>query len=86
MATYCVTKYPKKPPFSKDSINLLIFLILHDKARFCLSGMKLAIGSMTMVSELRRGETFEKYSISFKIKACEDFNHRNTLSISRIKI
>ena len=33
-----------------------------------------------------RLETFAKCSISFKIKACEDFNHRNTLSISRIKI
>ena len=32
------------------------------------------------------GETFEKRSISFKIKAHEDFNHRNILNISRIKI
>jgi len=30
--------------------------------------------------------TFEKRSISFKIKAHEDFNHRNILNISRIKI
>ena len=34
----------------------------------------------------RRSETFEKCSISFKIKAREDFNHRNILIISRIKI
>jgi len=33
-----------------------------------------------------RIETFEKRSISFKIKAHEDFNHRNILNISRIKI
>ncbi len=31
-------------------------------------------------------ETFEKRSISFKIKAHEDFNHRNVLNIARIKI
>ena len=31
-------------------------------------------------------ENFEKCSISFKIKAREDFNHRNILNISRIKI
>ncbi len=55
MATYCVTKCPKKRLFSKDSLNLLIPLILHNKARFCLLGMKIAMGSMTMVSELRRG-------------------------------
>lgn len=55
MSAYCVTKCPKKSRFSRDGLNLLISLILHDKARFCLSGMKLAIGSMIMVSELRRG-------------------------------
>ena len=31
-------------------------------------------------------ETFEKCSISFNIKAREDFNHRNILNISRIEI
>jgi len=31
-------------------------------------------------------ETFEKCSILFKFKAGENFNHRNTLSILRIKI
>jgi len=31
-------------------------------------------------------ETFEKCSISFKFKEGENFNHRNTLSILRIKI
>ena len=31
-------------------------------------------------------ETFEKCSISFKIKAHEDFNRRNMLNILRIKI
>jgi len=31
-------------------------------------------------------ETFEKCSISFKFKEGENFKHRNTLSISRIKI
>jgi hypothetical protein len=31
-------------------------------------------------------ETFEKCSILVKVKEGENFNHRNTLSISRIKI
>jgi hypothetical protein len=31
-------------------------------------------------------EPFEKCSISFKIEAREDFNHRNIFNISRIKI
>jgi hypothetical protein len=31
-------------------------------------------------------ETFEKYSFLFKFKEGENFNHRNTLSILRIKI
>jgi len=31
-------------------------------------------------------EIFEKCSFLFKIKEGEDFNHRNTWSISRIKI
>jgi hypothetical protein len=30
-------------------------------------------------------ETFEKCSILFKFKEDEDFNHRNTVSISRIE-
>jgi len=44
------------------------------------------------VRDLRDGyfytlsETFEKRSILFKAKEGEDFNHRNTLSILRIKI
>ena len=32
------------------------------------------------------GETFEKCSILVKVKEGEDFNHRNILNISRIKI
>jgi hypothetical protein len=32
------------------------------------------------------GETFEKRSFLFKFKEGENFNHMNTLSISRIKI
>jgi hypothetical protein len=31
-------------------------------------------------------ETFEKYIFLLKFKEGETFNHRNTLSISRIKI
>jgi len=31
-------------------------------------------------------ETFAEYSILFKFKEGEDFNHRNILDISRIKI
>jgi len=34
----------------------------------------------------RMMETFEKYSILFKVKAGENFNRRNTLSILRIEI
>jgi hypothetical protein len=41
-------------------------------------------------STRRRGagldESFEKCSILFKVKEDENFNHRNTFSISRIKI
>ncbi len=37
-------------------------------------------------STFQRIETFEKCSILFKIKEGENFNRRNTLSISRIKI
>jgi len=33
-----------------------------------------------------RIETFEKCSILFKFKEKEDFNHRHTISISRIEI
>jgi len=38
--------------------------------------------------EVRRGhiETFAECSILFKFKESEDFNHRNILDISRIKI
>jgi hypothetical protein len=35
---------------------------------------------------LAQAETFEKYPILFKAKEGENFNHRNTLSILRIKI
>jgi len=38
------------------------------------------------LSLLNKGEAFEKPSILSKVKEDEDFNHRNTLSISRIKI
>jgi hypothetical protein len=31
-------------------------------------------------------ETFEKWSILFKVKEGENFNHRNIFNISRIKI
>jgi len=34
----------------------------------------------------KRKESFSKCSILFEIKEGEDFNHRNTCSISRIKI
>ena len=36
--------------------------------------------------KVSRNETFEKCSISFKIKAHENFSHRNISDISRIKI
>jgi len=44
------------------------------------------INYLTMSDLSSHTETFEKRSISFKIKAHEDFNHRNILHISRIKI
>jgi hypothetical protein len=31
-------------------------------------------------------ETFEKWSVLFKVKEGENFNHRHTLSISRIEL
>ena len=36
--------------------------------------------------EVALSETFEKCSISFKFKEGDNFNHRNTLSISRIAL
>ena len=41
---------------------------------------------MYFIMKINDYETFEKCSISFKVKAREDFNHRNILNISRIKI
>jgi hypothetical protein len=35
---------------------------------------------------IEKGETFEKCSFLFEFKEGENFNQRNTLSISRIKI
>ena len=40
----------------------------------------------TKILDSSDSEIFEKCSISFKIKAHEDFNHRNILNILRIKI
>ncbi len=40
----------------------------------------------TYSAVIREFETFEKCSILFKFKEGENFNHRNTLSILRIKI
>ena len=39
-----------------------------------------------MVRSIKENETFEKCSILVKVKEGENFNHRNTLSISRIRI
>ena len=36
--------------------------------------------------EVKYIETFEKCSILFKVKEVDNLNHRNTFSISRIKI
>jgi hypothetical protein len=42
--------------------------------------------SFLIITILLIGETFEKCSILFKAKAGENFNHRHTLSISRIEL
>jgi len=42
--------------------------------------------SFEIAIPLKIVETFEKCSILFKAKKGENFNHRNTLSISRINI
>ena len=39
-----------------------------------------------IIDVMRSGETFEKCSILLKFKEGEDFNRRNILNISRIKI
>jgi len=39
-----------------------------------------------MITKIKNLETFEKCPILFKAKKGENFNHRNTLSILRIKI
>jgi len=51
-----------------------------------MSGSKKMSFSFDFSEEKRRPETFEKCSILFKTKKGENFNHRNTLSILRIKI
>jgi hypothetical protein len=40
----------------------------------------------SILDNQKKEETFEKRSILFKAKEGENFNHRNTLSILRIKI
>jgi len=39
-----------------------------------------------IVSKAKEDETFEKCKFLFEFKEGENFNHRNTFSISRIKI
>ena len=48
-------KMPQKESIFREGLNLVISLILHNKALFHPLGMKIAERSMTMVSELRRG-------------------------------
>ena len=67
-------------------ISVTIFVKSVAKGMFCtfyeiFKGLKVRNQQKTLLAE-----TFEKRSISFKIKAREDFNHRNILNISRIKI
>jgi len=58
--------------------TLFHFTRAMDSSRASMSGYGL--------SEDNDSETFEKCSILFKAKEGENFNHRNTLSILRIKI
>ena len=44
------------------------------------------ISNTPILQEIHKIETFEKCSFLFKFKEDENFNHRNTLSISRITI
>jgi hypothetical protein len=41
---------------------------------------------MSVIKNEKRHESFEERSILLKFKEGDNFNHRNTLSISRIKI
>jgi len=48
--------------------------------------MRTQIERQTRAGLLRGNETFAECSNLFKFKEGEDFNHRNILDISRIKI
>jgi hypothetical protein len=48
--------------------------------------LSLRVKTPLVIDSSNRLETFEKYSILFKAKEDDNFNHRNTLSILRIKI
>ena len=51
-----------------------------------ITEMRFGQKAQDVFSRYRQGESFEKCSISIKIKTHEDFNHSNILNISRIKI
>jgi len=44
------------------------------------------MGGEIIIGDRFKPETFAEYSILFKFKEGENFNHRNILDISRIKI
>jgi len=46
-----VTKCPKIRLFLRDGSDIFILLILQDKQRFCVSGMKIALAFMAIVIE-----------------------------------
>jgi len=61
-------------------------LVLDVTPNICEGGGFIVLTFCINISSIQNNETFEKCSILFKFKEVEDFNHRNTLSISRIKI
>jgi len=74
-------------------MNLLNPERLHNTLLSVTNKKKLTTSMNTAISFSRQpsaaphwAETFEKCSFLFKFKEGEDFNHRNTLSILRIKI
>ncbi len=62
------------------------FLLACDLQKNITKPIENYLATGILIEKLLENETFAKRSILFKAKKGENFNHRNTLSILRIKI
>jgi len=79
----------RKTPLRRN--KFIVDINLGDIAKYMrVLGFNLYYNPLLSTREIieisKRKEPFSKCSILFEIKGCENFNHRNTCSISRIKI